>query len=674
MSDQSGSTALERSSDCTGASKHQPAELERKSSWHRGDSEGSNIQHISPTRRRSIERTPGHKRWWKFMLRSWDDDQEQDWWFAGTAIPLLAATMGPLANVLSIAALVTPWRMCLLDGVQPESCPWDGSSELLPDLDGHTFGDPHWCYALNICSLALGFTGNMFLLLNFTNRIRYIIALPLTIILWYAATAILIAIEASMNQFVPPLKPQQSYTQGFWYAVIAAIFYLICSMLLMVNMLGYFLGHYPQRFNLTDSQRTLILQTMLFFVWLAGGAGVFSLVESKYGQGLFNWSYVNALYFCQVTVLTVGFGDLYTSSNIGRGLVMPYAVGGIIMLGLIVTSLTTFASELGEDNIPRLLLLREEKDRFIAMRRIQQKTQKWKKWSGLCISVSAFAILWCIGAVIFWIAERRVQGITYFQSLYLCWVCLLTIGYGDLAPKSNAGRPFFVVWSLIAVPTMTLLVADMSTTIVNGFNRSTFRLADFTILPKAGIWGPLISRLSPWLQAHKERKAAQRRLQRGFETGVTEEEPTIDNLAKEQGSKAPSDAELARRLAHAIQRVAKDLKQEPPRFYTYEEWVQFTQLIRFTATGDREEGVNRYEADEDGMIEWDWIGEHSPLMAQQSEASFVLDRLCESMTRYVRKMAAIYNPKDDGKGEDEESDARRQSLEIEALDEEVAAA
>ncbi|KAG9955575.1 voltage-gated potassium channel, partial [Aureobasidium melanogenum] len=90
---------------------------------------------------------------------------------------------------------------------------------------------------------------------------------------------------------------------------------------------------------------------MLFFVWLAGGAGVFSLVETKYGLGLFNWSYVNSLYFCQVTVLTIGFGDLYPSSNVGRGLVMPYAVGGIIMLGLIVTSLTTFATELGEDNI-----------------------------------------------------------------------------------------------------------------------------------------------------------------------------------------------------------------------------------------------------------------------------------------------------------------------------------
>lgn len=49
-------------------------------------------------------------------------------------------------------------------------------------------------------------------------------------------------------------------------------------MILMVNMLGYFLGHYPQHFDLDDDQRTLILQTMMFFFWLAGGAAVFSKV------------------------------------------------------------------------------------------------------------------------------------------------------------------------------------------------------------------------------------------------------------------------------------------------------------------------------------------------------------------------------------------------------------
>lgn len=69
------------------------------------------------------------KELWKFHMRATDDDdqkylyflgfvwsrvmltfEQRDWWFASTAIPLLAATTGPLANVMSIAALVTAWR------------------------------------------------------------------------------------------------------------------------------------------------------------------------------------------------------------------------------------------------------------------------------------------------------------------------------------------------------------------------------------------------------------------------------------------------------------------------------------------------------------------------------------------------------------------------------------
>ncbi len=40
------------------------------------------------------------------------------WWFASTAIPLVAATIGPLSNVLSIAALASPWRLTLPDNGQ----------------------------------------------------------------------------------------------------------------------------------------------------------------------------------------------------------------------------------------------------------------------------------------------------------------------------------------------------------------------------------------------------------------------------------------------------------------------------------------------------------------------------------------------------------------------------
>lgn len=97
---------------------------------------------------------------WQFRMRPDDDDEAQDWWFASTAIPLLAATTGPLANVLSIAALITPWRAKYDTG--------------FVGVDTHTTGytDPRWCIALNVASLVCGFAGNMFLLFNFTRRIR----------------------------------------------------------------------------------------------------------------------------------------------------------------------------------------------------------------------------------------------------------------------------------------------------------------------------------------------------------------------------------------------------------------------------------------------------------------------------------------------------------------------
>lgn len=77
---------------------------------------------------------------------------------------------------------------------------------------------------------------------------------------------------------------------------------------------------------------------------------------------------------------------------------------------------------------PKLLVLREEKDRFDAMRHIQQNTAKFKRWYALCASVTAFGLLWCLGAFVFWRCERLTQDMTYFQALYFCYVSLLTIG------------------------------------------------------------------------------------------------------------------------------------------------------------------------------------------------------------------------------------------------------
>ena len=563
-----------------------------------------------------------------------------------------------------------------------------------------------------------------------------------------------------MNKYVPP-GPGQVYSQGFWHAVIAAVLYLVSSMLLMINMLGYFLGHYSQHFDLTDEQRNLILQTLLFFIWLAGGGGVFARTAG--------WSYADSLYFCDVTILTVGFGDFYAPNDVSRGLVFPYSVGGIIILGLMVSSIRTFAQELGHykiikshvekrraktmelsasnsfeferkqtilDNMeqppvnqrkisspfnlhpravtfdaakkgeapgstderpdskdtaprssadrprsrasfkpvpvtrqlthrvralrragtrkPKLIMMREEKDRFDAMRKIQQETTHFKQYFALTMSVIAckplvlsisipanllVGLLWCVGAAVFFQAERSQQDMTYFRALYFCYVSLLTIGYGDYAPKSNVGKPFFIVWSLIAVPTMTILISDMGDTVIASFKRGTFALADFTVLPKEGVWRAFVDNhpmLLRWLQKRAEKQAEKQRVTEGFRVGPADEDPaartpSLAELAEED----LDEHDLAKKLAIAIRYTADHLKDDNQKAYTYEQWAEYTRLIRFSRLTP---GELKAEEEEIGLIDWDWIGENSPMMAEQTECEWVLDRLCESLDRYMRRL------------------------------------
>ena len=239
---------------------------------------------------------------------------------------------------------------------------------------------------------------------------------------------------------------------------------------------------------------------------------------------------------------------------------------------------------------------------------------------------------------------------SYFQALYFCYVSLLTIGYGDLSPKSNAGKPFFIVWSLVAVPTMTILISDMGDTVIASFKRGTFKLADWTVLPKAGLWRELLDKypwLLLWLQKKSQKAAEKRRLAAGMPVGPEEDErdptPTLEQVSDLDNL---NDEALAGKLAIAIRHTANHLKDDPPRRYCYEEWAEYTRLIRFSRLSKEE--VEQAE-EEQGIVEWDWIGDDSPMLADSTESQWVLDRLCESLNRYMLKQAMVVSAGDKSK-------------------------
>ncbi|KAK0629057.1 hypothetical protein B0T17DRAFT_491519 [Bombardia bombarda] len=451
----------------------------------------------------------------KLPKRMENDEAHLDpsrWWFASSAFPMIAGTLGPVASAFSICALVRPWRQSYPPGT---------------DVQRAAFvEDPVWLTAINAVQLIIAVAANFALLLNMTRRLRFSIAQPVTIVGWYISAMCLIALTSTAAKplLIQPTD-QYIWSQAFYYGVYSAILYFVVASLMVVTFMGAQRGHYPKDFMLTPSQRTLMAQTIMFLVYLQLGALVFSNIES--------WNYLDAVYWAAVTLFTVGFGDLYPETTLGRALLFPYALVGIISLGLVIGSIRSLVLDRGKRRldarmiekkrrrmVKRMTLKgkddilvpikgepneglppfsaatstgtgtssglseyeRREKE-FKLMRKIQHGAARRRRWYAMAISTGTTLVLWLVGAKVFQECEARYQQWSYFQSFYFAFVSLTTIGYGDVTPVSNAGKSFWVFWALLALPTMTVLISNAGDTIVKGIRDATDQIATITILP-----------------------------------------------------------------------------------------------------------------------------------------------------------------------------------------------
>ncbi|KAI1078071.1 hypothetical protein F5B20DRAFT_549092 [Whalleya microplaca] len=427
------------------------------------------------------------------------------WWFASAAFPMIAGTLGPVASAFSICALVKNWRQY----IPPAS---DVTKALFIE-------DPPWLLAINGVQLVIALVANMFLLLNMTKRVRFSVAQPITITGWYISAVCLVALCATASGPLL-LQPEFEYvwSQAFYYGMYAAILYFIVASLMVITVWGAESGHYDKDFELTASQRTLMLQTILFLMYLLIGALVFSKIEG--------WNYLDAVYWADVTLFTVGYGDFYPETNLGRALLMPYALVGVISLGLVIGSIRSLMldrgkhrldarmlekkrrrlirrmtqkdkdgilepidgdisdafPELASSKFPRTEFERRQKE-FQLMRKIQDQVSKRRRWIAMAVSTTTWVLLWLVGAKIFQECEAPYQGWTYFEAFYFAFTALTTIGYGDVTPVSNSAKAFFVFWSLLALPTMTVLISHAGDTVVKGIKDGTLKLGNLTILP-----------------------------------------------------------------------------------------------------------------------------------------------------------------------------------------------
>jgi hypothetical protein len=59
----------------------------------------------------------------------------------------------------------------------------------------------------------------------------------------------------------------------------------------------------------------------------------------------------------------------------------------------------------------------------------------------------ATALVLAFGAVVY----HYLEGWSWIDALYFCAITLATIGYGDLAPKTDAGKLFTIFYILVGI-------------------------------------------------------------------------------------------------------------------------------------------------------------------------------------------------------------------------------
>lgn len=521
------------------------------------------------------------------------------------------------------------------------------------------------------------------------------------------------------------LEPESdhAFSQGYYYAIFAAALYFIVASLMAVTVWGANKGHYNKEFQLTMSQRTLMLQTISLLVYLLLGSLVFSHIEG--------WLFLDALYWADFTLLTVGIGDFSPQTHLGRGLLFPFAIGGIIILGLVIGSIRSLVLDRGkvkigarivekerirrlknlqkknpeilepvtEENTPTSQIStkplddytleyaraerRRREEEFQLMRSIQERAAVQRRWTSLVISGTTWLVLWLVGAAVFQGCEYR-QNWSYFVSLYFAYTSLLTIGYGDIYPESNSGKPFFVFWSLLAVPSLTILISNMGDTIVKEIRDLTIWIGTFTVLPgeqgilaslkesahkitRGRIFNDSLEETPPGFLGETEKRAGNdddslrgKRVNSDDESTQERDERKIKQDVRRAEAKGKENDKLptSRRHYHSIlikeiSSVMKHLNSSPPRKYTFEEWAWFLKLIGEDESSSDLHRHPTHEARADGgdaaigkageghwgqQAKWSWIGDRSPLLGHKEEPEWVLEKLTAMLDRELEAM------------------------------------
>jgi len=185
---------------------------------------------------------------------------------------------------------------------------------------------------------------------------------------------------------------------------------------------------------------------VLLLEYLFAGTAAFYLVMDHMSGDRSGNRALDALYFCVVTMTTVGYGDLVPSSDAAKLLACAFALAGVALVGAFLSKTADYLVEKQEALVFRTFHLHHA-DNYKSTRDMEANKVLYKLYT----SAELLAVILASGMAFL----VKVEGMRPVDAFYCVCATVTTLGYGDRSFSSAAGRAFAAVWITVS----TLVVA-----------------------------------------------------------------------------------------------------------------------------------------------------------------------------------------------------------------------
>ncbi|XP_062197642.1 two pore potassium channel b-like [Phragmites australis] len=203
----------------------------------------------------------------------------------------------------------------------------------------------------------------------------------------------------------------------------------------------------PPKELLTCARPSFQLVGILMLAYLLAGTTAFYLAMDNISGDHTTSRALDALYFCVVTMTTVGYGDLVPDSDAAKLLACAFAFAGVALVGAFLSKAADYIVEKQEALLYRAIHLHHADDRE-ARRDMEANKVRYKLYT----SAALVAALLASGTAFLVMAE----GMRPVDAFYCVCATVTTLGYGDRSFSSSGGRAFAAVWITVSTVVVAL--------------------------------------------------------------------------------------------------------------------------------------------------------------------------------------------------------------------------